>query len=167
MPGLGGRKMSQAHARETARVLNDIDPDHIRLRSLHVSTSIPLWARLQDGDFELQTEDDVVREIAALIDNLHVTSHIKSDHMLNLLMDVEGKMPEDKAKCLDTIDKYLSLPEEERLNFRVGRRSGLYSKLDDLGDSRRHDKIEQAIGRLRAHGSDIEEAMAKLKSSFI
>jgi radical SAM superfamily enzyme YgiQ (UPF0313 family) len=167
MPGLGGKKMSKEHARETARVLNDIDPDYIRLRSLHVSTSIPLWARLQNGDFELQTEDEVIREIAIFIENLQVTSHLKSDHILNLLMDVEGKMPEDKGKCLDIINKYLSLSAEERLNFKVGRRTGLYNRLDDLSDSYKHGKIEQAIGRLRAHGSDIEEAIVKLKNSFI
>jgi hypothetical protein len=159
--------MSQEHARETARVLNDIDPDYIRLRSLHVSMPMPLWAELQNGDFGLQTEDDVVREIATFIGNLRVTSHIKSDHVLNLLMDVEGKMPQDKGKCLDVINKYLSLPDEERLNFVVGRRSGLYNKLDDLGDSHKHGKIEQAIGHLRAHGSDIEQATVKLKNSFI
>jgi hypothetical protein len=167
MPGLGGRKMSQEHARETARVLNDIDPDYIRLRSLHASASIPLRARLQDGDFESQTEDDVVREIAVFIDNLQVTGHIKSDHVLNLLLDVEGKMPEDKGKCLDIISKYLSLPDEERLNFKVGRRSGLYSRLDDLGDSYKHGRVERAIGRLRANGTDIEEAMIKAKKSLI
>lgn len=167
MPGLGGKKMSQEHARETAKVLNEIDPDYIRLRSLHVSTPISLWARLQDGDFELQTEDEVVREIAIFIENLHVTSHLKSDHILNLLMDVKGKMPEDKGKCLNIINKYLSLPDEERLNFKVGRRTGLYNRLDDLSDSYKHDKIEQAIERLRAQGSDVEEAIVKIKNNFI
>jgi len=167
MPGLGGKKMSQEHARETAKVLNEIDPDYIRLRSLHVSPTMPLWARLQDGDFELQTEDEVVREIAIFIENLHVTSHLKSDHILNLLMDVKGKMPEDKGKCLNIINKYLSLPDEERLNFKVGRRTGLYNRLDDLSDSYKHDKIEQAIERLRAQGSDVEEAIVKLRNSFI
>jgi len=167
MPGLGGKKMSKEHALETARVLNEIDPDYIRLRSLHVSTSIPLWAKLQNGDFELQTEDEVIQEIAIFIENLQVTSHLKSDHILNLLMDVEGKMPEDKGKCLNIINKYLSLPDEERLNFKVGRRTGLYNKLDDLSDNYRHDKIEQAIERLRAQGSDVEEAITNLKNSFI
>ena len=167
MPGLGGKKMSQEHALETARVLNEIDPDYIRLRSLHVSTSIPLWTMIQDGDFELQTEDEVIREIAIFIDNLQVTSHLKSDHILNLLMDVEGKMPEDKGKCLNIINKYLSLPDEERLNFKVGRRTGLYNRLDDLSDSYKHDKIEQAIRHLKTEGSDVEEAIVKLKNSFI
>ena len=91
MPGLGGRKMSQEHARETARVLNEIDPDFIRLRSLHVRPNMPLWSKLQDGDFELQAEDEVVKEIGTLIENLQVTSYLKSDHILNLLMELEGK----------------------------------------------------------------------------
>ena len=32
MPGLGGPTMSEQHAKNTARVLNDINPDYIRLR---------------------------------------------------------------------------------------------------------------------------------------
>ena len=167
MPGLGGKKMSEEHARQTAKVLNEIDPDYIRLRSLHVSPAIPLWASLQDGDFELQTEDEVVKEMATFIENLQVTSYLKSDHILNLLMEVEGKMPEDKEKCLDIIDRYLSLTDDERLNFKIGRRAGLYNRLDDLSDSGRHGQIEQAMGRLKVQGRDIEQEILRLKNSFI
>jgi len=167
MPGLGGKKMSQEHARETARVLNEIDPDYIRLRSLHVSPTMLLWTKLQDGDFELQTEDEVVKEIAVFIENLQVTSYLKSDHILNLLMEVEGKMPEDKGKCLSIVSRYLSLPDEERLNFKVGRRADLYNRLADLSDSYKHDKIEQAVKQHRAQGNDVEEEIFRLKNSFI
>lgn len=167
MPGLGGRKMSQGHARETARVLNEIDPDYIRLRSLHVSSAMPLWARLQNGDFELQTEDEVVKEIAALVEDLQVTSYLKSDHILNLLMEVEGRMPEDKEKCLGIIDSYLSLPDEERLNFKVGRRTGLYNRLADLNDACRHEKIGQAIKHLREQSGNVEAEILRLKNTFI
>jgi radical SAM superfamily enzyme YgiQ (UPF0313 family) len=167
MPGLGGKKMSQEHARETARVLNEIGPDYIRLRSLHVSPAVPLRARLQDGDFELQAEDEVVKEIAVFIENLQVSSYLKSDHILNLLMEVEGRMPEEKEKCLNIIDKYLSLPDEERLNFKIGRRAGLYNRLADLSDSYKHDEIEQAAKRLKAQGSDVDGEILRLKNSFI
>jgi radical SAM superfamily enzyme YgiQ (UPF0313 family)/bacterioferritin-associated ferredoxin len=167
MPGLGGKKMSEEHARQTAKALNEINPDHIRLRSLHVSPAMPLWANLQDGDFELQTEDEVVKEIAMFIEDLQVTSYLKSDHILNLLMEVEGKMPEDKAKCLDIIDKYLSLGDEERLNFKIGRRAGLYNALDDLSDSYKHDQIAQAMTRLKAEGPDAEQEILRLKNNFI
>ena len=166
MPGLGGKKMSQEHALETARVLNEIDPDYIRLRSLHVSPIIPLWTRLQDGDFKLQTDDEVVKEIAVFIENLQVTSYLKSDHILNLLMEIEGRMPEDKERCLNIIDSYLSLSDEERLNFKVGRRVGLYNSLADLSDSYKHVHVEQAVNRLKAKGSDVEEAILRLKNSF-
>ena len=167
MPGLGGKRMSQEHARETARVLNEINPDYIRLRSLHVAPAMPLWARLQDGDFELQTEDGVVKEIAILIENLRVASYLKSDHILNLLMEIEGKMPDDKEKCLNVISKYLSLPDEERLNFKVGRRAGLYDRLGDLSDSSKHDRIEQAVKHLRARANNVEEEIFRLKNSFV
>ena len=167
MPGLGGRRMSQEHALETARVLNEIAPDYIRLRSLHVSPAMPLWARLQDGDFELQTEDEVVREIATLIENLRVSSRLKSDHILNLLMEVQGKLPEDKDRCLDVIHRYLSLPDGERRNFEVGRRAGLYSRLADLADGARHDRVKKAIQQLKGRGGDIEEEVTRLKNSFI
>ena len=167
MPGLGGSRMWQEHARETARVLNEIDPDYIRLRSLHVSPGTPLWTQLQEGDFQLETDDEVVREIGVFIEDLQVTSHVKSDHILNLLMEVEGKMPGDKEKCLGIINGYLSLPADERLNFRVGRRAGLYNRMSDLNDSGKHDEVERAIEDLRTHGSDVEEAILGLKNSFI
>lgn len=167
MPGLGGKKMAGQHARETARVLNEIDPDYIRLRSLHVSPTMPLWTKLQNGEFELQTEDDVVREIGVFVENLEVTSYLKSDHILNLLMEVEGKMPEDREKCLGIIDRYLSLSDEERLNFRIGRRIGLYDRLADLSNSYKHDRVQQIIDHLQGQGTDVELEIVKLKNTFI
>ncbi len=167
MPGLGGKKMSQQHARETSRVLNEINPDYIRLRSLHVSPSMPLWSKLQDGDFELQTEDDVVEEIGTFIDNLQVTSYLKSDHIVNLLAEVEGKMPEDKQECLKVVNKYLSLPEEERLNFRLGRRMGYYESLADLADGHKHYKVGEVIKHIKADGESVEKVIFRLKDGFI
>jgi len=167
MPGLGGRKMSQQHATDTARVLNEINPDYIRLRSLHVSPSMPLWSKVQDGDFELQTEDGTVKEIRAFIDNLQVASYLKSDHIVNLLPEVEGKMPEDKQRCLSAIDEYLSLPEGERVNFRLGRRGGYYDNLADLADSRKHDKVDDLVKRIKSKGQSVDKVVLRLKDSFI
>lgn len=167
MPGLGGRRMAREHALETARVLNEINPDHIRLRSLHVGPVMGLWSRLQAGDFELQAEDEVVGEIALLIENLDVTSKLKSDHTLNLLMEVQGTLPDDKERCLAITDRYLSLPDEERLNFMFGRRAGYYTHLSDLSDAGKHDRVDQIIRSLRARGDNAEEALLTLKSSFI
>ncbi len=167
MPGLGGTAMAEGHVRETSRVLNETNPEYIRFRSLHVSPTMPLWERVQDGSFQLQSEDDVVREIRGMLERLEVTSQIKSDHILNLLMEIEGQLPEDKDKCISITDRYLEMPDSERLNFQLGRRMGYYERLDDMSDSSRHERIETAIQTIRDRGDDVHEVIRRLKDRFI
>src|SRR4030043_5783 len=166
MPGLGGRKMSADHVIGTATVLNEIDPDYIRLRTLHIRPDIPLWSKVEAGDFEIQTEDEIVEEIGKLIEKLEVTSELKSDHILNLLPEIEGKFPEAKTDCLDTINRYLTLPFQERLNFRLGRRAGYNEKLDDLNDTYKYGRVNEAIRRITSEAPDgIDEVILQLKAS--
>lgn len=168
MPGLGGRKMSSDHVTGTATVLNEIDPDYIRLRTFHIRQGIPLWSKIEAGDFEIQTEDEVVEEIGKLIEILEVTSELKSDHILNLLPEIEGKFPEAKSDCLNIINRYLTLSTQERLNFRLGRRAGYYEKLDDLYDTHKYGRVEEAIKRITSEAPDsIDEVILQLKASFI
>lgn len=168
IPGLGGRKMSGEHIEQTARVLNEVEPDYIRLRSIEVREGMLLFQKLQAGDFELQTEDEVVKEIGALIERLDARSELKSDHVINLLPEVEGKLPEDKEKILAIINRYLDLPSEERMNFQLGRRAGIYERLDELQIAQKHEHIEQAIRRIEERNpGGVSETVAALKTSFI
>jgi radical SAM superfamily enzyme YgiQ (UPF0313 family) len=124
--GLGGRLRLEGeetwrqHALETARVLNAVDPDYIRVRTLTIKEGMPLYEKLLSGEFEKASDAEVVREEELLIENLEVTSHFVSDHSTNVLMDVRGKLPEDKEHMLSIIRRYLELSEEEQLNFRLG-----------------------------------------------
>ena len=168
MPGLGGRKMSPEHVAETAMVLNAINPDHIRLRSLHACGGLPLHSKIENGEFDLETEDEVAEEIGKLIEKLEVTSELKSDHVLNLLPEIEGKFPEAKSRCLAVVDRYLALPPKERLNFRLGRRAGYYEKLDDLYDAYKYQKVDEAIQRIGSESlEEIEDVIFRLKDRFI
>jgi radical SAM superfamily enzyme YgiQ (UPF0313 family) len=168
MPGLGGRKMSSDHVTGTATVLNEIDPDYIRLRTLHVREDMPLWSKIKGDGFELQTEDEVVEEIGSLIGKLEVTSQLKSDHIMNLLPEIEGKFPEAKSECLATINRYLGLSTQEKLNFRLGRRAGFYEKLDDFYDANKYRKVDEAIKRVTSEAQDsVDEVILQLKEHFI
>jgi radical SAM superfamily enzyme YgiQ (UPF0313 family) len=168
MPGLGGRRRSQSHVRETARVLNEIDPDFIRIRSLQAYEMMPLWQKIEQGEFELLRDDEVVEEIGALIEGLECHSTIKSDHMMNFLMEVEGKLPEDKKRMLATVNGFVALPKEEKLNFMLGRRLGWYRNLDDLQVAVRRDKVDQALRQFESEGcEDFESIMAKLKRRLV
>ncbi|MCX5894026.1 MAG: radical SAM protein, partial [Deltaproteobacteria bacterium] len=44
--GLGGREQTASHARETARVLNDMQPHVVRLRTLVPKINTPLFWRI-------------------------------------------------------------------------------------------------------------------------
>ena len=167
MPGLGGQAMAEGHMVETARVLNEINPAFIRFRSLHVTPTMLLWDRVQDGSFLLQSEDAVVKEIKGIIERLDVTSHLKSDHILNLLMELEGQFPEAKPACLAIINEYLALPDDERLNFQLGRRMGLYETLSDLQDTDRFNRVAEGIQRIQERGESVEEVTRRLKDRFI
>jgi radical SAM superfamily enzyme YgiQ (UPF0313 family) len=152
MPGLGGQTMWREHAVETARVLNQIDPHFIRLRSLRVPERIPLYENLKNGSFVMQTDDAVAEEIRLFIESLDgITSRVTSDHIMNLLEDVSGKLPEDKPDMLKVIQSYQQLPDRERLIFRLGRRGGAYRSIDDFRrDTDTHEKISRLIRDIEA-----------------
>lgn len=161
MPGLGGQEMWEGHAKETARVLNQINPHFIRLRSLRVPERIPLYDKLKNGEFTLQTDDMLAEEIRVFIETLdHITSTVTSDHIMNLLEDVSGKFPEDKAAMLEAIKKYQDLSDHDRLIYRTGRRGGTYHSTDDLqNDPATYNKIQNLITDIKIkEGEDGLEA---------
>ncbi|MGD0229138.1 MAG: radical SAM protein [Syntrophorhabdales bacterium] len=144
--GLGGKKWWREHALETADALNEIDPDFIRVRTLKVTRGMPLYGKLEGGDFVLAHDEEILVELRLLIERLgRIGSYVKSDHILNLLEEVEGKLPEEKEKILSVIDRYFSLNAEERLVYRMGRRAGVYRGIDGLADPATYGRIKRAI----------------------
>lgn len=169
MPGLGGREWSQEHALETARVLNAIDPHFIRVRSLRVPSRAPLFQEQREGRFTPLSDDDTAREIRLLVQSLGgIHSIITSDHIMNLLEEVTGRLPEDKDTMLAVIDRYLALPLEEKLLFRLGRRGGALRSLDELNDPLLRQRLEGAARDLLPQaGGDLEKLITELGDQYI
>jgi hypothetical protein len=168
MPGLGGRALSEEHAAGTARVLSAIDPDFIRVRTLGLKAGIPLEERRRRGEFDPLTDLEMARELRLTVAGFEgIGSRVVSDHILNLLPEVEGKLPEDKEKMLAVIDRYLALPEEERLLYMVGRRLGMMEGLSDLEDEDRRRAAGATLARLRQINPDVDAAVREIASRFI
>ncbi len=168
MPGAGGKRMWREHALETARVLNEINPDFVRLRTLTIQPRMLLHKDVVSGDFIRATDEEIVAEIKLLIENLDCRSQVVSDHMMNLLPEVEGKLPGDKDKILTVIERFQSLPPEERDIYKLGRRLGFYSKLDDLADSQRHEEVKQVLGRIdRSEEGAFDEILFNLMERYV
>ena len=166
--GLGGRKMWREHATQTARVLNEIDPDFIRMRTLSINNRMPLYTEIESGNLIRATDEEIVTEEKLLIEGLECHSNYVSDHITNLLQEIEGKLPQDKGKMLATIDRFQSLPPKERANFIVGRRAGIYVQLDDLYDWHKHQVVAQMIHKLSQDNSKIDDkTIHSLMEGFI
>ena len=171
MPGLGGQTFWREHAVATAQVLNQINPHFIRIRSLRVPSRIPLYQKLQSGEFRMQSDDMLAEEMKLFIETLDgITSVVTSDHIMNLLEEVTGKLPEDKEEMLEVIETYQRLPDSERLIYRVGRRGGAYRSLEDLErDPATYRKIKNLIVDLETKGgpAEVEKFISGLVDQYI
>lgn len=166
--GMGGRKMWREHTTATARVLNEINPDFIRFRTLTIQDRMLLHNDVVSGIFVRETDEEIVEEEKLLIENLECQSSIASDHIINLLPEVEGKLPEDKEKMLAIISRFQALPPEEGANFKLGRRLGMYNRLDDLNDARLHGEVKRAADRLGQNGYEVsDEVIFSLMERYI
>ncbi len=168
MPGLGGVKWTRQHALETARVINAINPDFIRLRTLHVVPGTQMDELMKMGEFQPLNDEDILREINLFIENLNVQgTYLASDHILNLLEELEGKFPADKPIMLSAIRRYFDLSAEDRLIFRLGRRSGALRKLDDLADKETYSRLKSVVDHYAAEGGNLEEDIIKNMNNYI
>ena len=171
MPGLGGRKWSERHAKDTAEALNQIGPDFIRLRSLVVRRNSALGEMEAAGEFEQLDEEGVVDEIRLLVEHLECESYLTSDQMSNLLWEVEGKLPQDKPRILEEIKRFQSMSRRERLRFRLQRRANSYIAVYGGMPQDLAAQVVAASKALDDQGSEpgplVEAAIAQLKQGFV
>jgi histone acetyltransferase (RNA polymerase elongator complex component) len=168
MPGVGGKQMWREHALETARVLNEIAPDFIRLRTLTVQPRMLLHEDVISGAFIRLTDEEIVAEIKLFIESLDCQSRVVSDHMMNLLPEVEGKLPGDKEKILAVIERFRALPPEERDIYKLGRRLGLFNSLDDLGDAALREEVARVMAGIdKSRPGTLDDALFNLMERYV
>jgi biotin synthase-like enzyme len=171
MPGLGGQTLWKENAVATAEVLNQINPHFIRIRSLRVPDRAPVSEKLKSGEFKMQTDDMLAEELKVFIDTLSgITSVVTSDHIMNLLEEVSGRLPEDKEKMLDVIKSYQELPDSDRLVYRVGRRGGAYHSTGDLKrDPATYQKLKNLVEDLKARGGmeEVERFITEMVDQYV
>ncbi len=168
IPGLGGKEYSKENALETADALNQINPDFIRIRTLSVPRRALLYKDYEDGVFTRTNDTDVVGELLLFVKELNgINSVIKSDHILNLISEVDGKLPEDKEKMLSALNWYLALPEKDKILFRIGRRTGLMNSIEDFNNSVLQERAAQICAQNDIHADNVDVIIRKLMNKFV
>lgn len=133
LTGIGGSEFSREHAIETADALNQINPDFIRFRTLHIQDKINLFANATDCRYQWAPDLVLAEEILLLLERLdRVTSTVKSDHSYNLFQEIDGVLPGDKERLLGLLRSFIGMSPADRALFQLGKRSGYFLRLGDM-----------------------------------
>jgi len=97
--GVAGQERSLEHARASARVLNAIDPEFIRLRTYTPQPNTPLGDDYFRGAFKLLDPHQAIREVIELIEPLTGSGMLVSDHISNYA-NISGSLAVDKDDML-------------------------------------------------------------------
>lgn len=168
MPGLGGRQLSREHALESAEALNRINPDFIRLRTLAIPDSIDLAGELASGAFEKMGDRETAEELLLFLQSLTgITSRVKSDHILNLFEEIDGVLPDDRERMLKVIDRFLAMAPDEQVLYQIGRRTGIFRRLDDCRDPGLRRQAQQYVEQWMVTPENVDQICNQLMQQFI
>ncbi len=105
--GLGGKKHSAEHIKETIVALNHMQPRYLSFLSLMVIPGTPLEDEINRRQFEELTSDELLGELYEILKGVELKKTIfRSNHASNYL-PLEGSLPKDKEKLLTTIENAL------------------------------------------------------------
>jgi len=114
MLGLGGADGWESHARESAAVLNAIDPNFIRVRTMTLIPGTPLYEAYEKGEYKPANILEMLLEERLLIESLEgISSEFHSDHVSNLV-PVYGKLMDDKEEMLETLAPIIERIEQNK-----------------------------------------------------
>lgn len=106
--GLGGKPLSAENARETAKIVNEMRPNHLSAMNYTPVEGTKLGNQALRGEFQVLSAEESLLETAELIRNLDVSGmHFTSDHASNYL-PLKGTLNEDREKLLKLIDGAVS-----------------------------------------------------------
>ncbi len=166
--GIGGRQFSDENAILTAKALNIIKPDYIRVHAAAIKPDTEMGAMLKRGEFELQSEEEIVREQRLFIENLEeIDSYYANEHIVNLLLEVRGHLSTDKDNMLSIIDTFLAMSEEDKENFAIGRRINQYYVLADMDIKRKRMRVNEYVDKLKKQGVNLSPVCNMLRSQMI
>ncbi|MDF1837439.1 MAG: radical SAM protein, partial [Planctomycetota bacterium] len=110
--GVGGRKGSDKHARESARVIQAIAPRFLSTLVVTPVEGTPLWDQKLDGEVDELTPIELAQELRTFLANLDLKSTIfRSNHASNYLA-LKGTLGKDKDALVNVLDEVLANPRK-------------------------------------------------------
>ena len=109
--GLGGPRLSAAHGVNSAKLINEMQPEYASFLTLMLEEDTKLYKDYQSGEFELLSPRAVLLELRLFIQNTNLKNCVfRSNHASNYVA-LAGTLGEDKERLLKEID--LALKEDD------------------------------------------------------
>ncbi len=109
--GMGGKKYSEQHAVNSARLMNDAQPDYLATLVVSFPQGLTRYQAGFGGEFEALDQAGLFQEMRWLLDTLDLDNTIfRSDHASNYLV-LKGTLNRDKQRLLDEVDAAIRRPE--------------------------------------------------------
>ncbi len=101
--GLGGKEKWRQHAIESAKAINQINPDYLGLLTLMVEPDTILFDKVENGEFQLLNPKEVANETLILLENLDAEGCIfRSNHPSNYI-SLKGTLNRDKDMMINQL----------------------------------------------------------------
>jgi len=115
--GLAGKKGSESHAIETARVCSAINPQYLSALTLILEDDNRYFFRCLGKDWEMMDKVEILKELRLMIERFQLDKCIfRSNHASNYLA-IKATLNQDKDKLLKQIDDALKNPAQLRPEF--------------------------------------------------
>ncbi|PKM05337.1 MAG: radical SAM protein [Gammaproteobacteria bacterium HGW-Gammaproteobacteria-6] len=112
--GLGGKALSEQHARNSARLMNLTQPEFLSTLVVSFPQGLERY-RERFPDFEELDQPSLFAELESLIDQLQLDNTVfRSDHASNALV-LKGELGADKERLLAQVRNAINQPERARL----------------------------------------------------
>jgi len=112
--GLGGKSLSDQHALNSARLMNDTQPEFLSTLVVSFPQGMDRYKE-QFPDFEPLDQQELFLEAEKLLENLELNQTVfRSDHASNYLV-LKGTLGRDKARMLEQVRTAIHTPERARL----------------------------------------------------
>lgn len=113
--GLGGKQYSKQHALNSAKLINEIQPEYLSTLVISYPYGIEQFKEKFDGEYTELTKIGLIQEMGAFIEHLELESTVfRSDHASNYLV-LKGILNRDKLELMKRINEVLDKPEHANL----------------------------------------------------
>jgi radical SAM superfamily enzyme YgiQ (UPF0313 family) len=105
--GIAQKERSHIHAKESGRVLSEIDPEYVGALTLMLTPGTPLFEASQKGEFYLLNSIEMLEELGIMFKNTELTDgYFHANHASNYL-PIKAKLPQDKKATMKLINEAL------------------------------------------------------------